>query len=148
MTSLHTSCRLATLHPGLTVVTQNIDALHQATAHQWDVDRQLIEVHGRLGLYHCASEEGICHLATETYATAEQLFPPHISRAIDEVGGWWVYCRKGWLATCCIVPNPLTQSHVSLIQADGPVMLEAEHLPRCPECGTEVMPLALMFDEV
>ncbi len=84
--------RLATLNPGLTVITQNIDSLHQATQQSWDVERQLIEVHGRLGLYHCSSDDGVCHLSTETYATADQLFPPHVSRAIEQVrakdSGW------------------------------------------------------------
>ena len=67
------------------MVTQNIDALHQSTREQWDVERQLIEVHGRLGLYHCSSDEGTCHLSTETHATAAQLFPEHVSRAIEQV---------------------------------------------------------------
>ena len=69
----------------MTVVTQNIDTLHQSTRERWDVERQLIEVHGRLGLYHCSSDEGVCHLSTETHATAAQLFPPHVSRAIEQV---------------------------------------------------------------
>ena len=35
------------------VITQNIDGLHFRTRNQWNHDEQLIEAHGRLGLYKC-----------------------------------------------------------------------------------------------
>lgn len=95
--------RLANLSPRLAVVTQNIDSLHQATAERWDVERQLIEVHGRLGLYHCASDEGACHLSTETYATADQLFPPHVSRAIEQARPNLIRWRDDECATLTLI---------------------------------------------
>jgi NAD-dependent SIR2 family protein deacetylase len=41
---------------GVVIMLQNIDSLHQQTASRWDTASQLIEVHGRLGLYHCGKE--------------------------------------------------------------------------------------------
>ena len=43
---------------GLSVVTQNIDALHQATQTAWNSGEDLVEVHGRAGLYKCAQRGG------------------------------------------------------------------------------------------
>ena len=76
--------RIANLSPNVTVVTQNIDSLHQQTRVSWSTTTQLIEVHGRLGLYHCTSESG-CDLATETFLKAQDIFPPHIHQAIEVV---------------------------------------------------------------
>ncbi|KAL7477686.1 hypothetical protein ACHAW6_003481 [Cyclotella cf. meneghiniana] len=38
------------------VITQNIDGLHRRTRHEWNVDEQLIEAHGRLGFFKCIPE--------------------------------------------------------------------------------------------
>ena len=66
------------------IVTQNIDSLHQKTQTSWPVTSQLIEVHGRMGLYHCSSEED-CDLATEVFVGAAEIFPEAVQKAIEEV---------------------------------------------------------------
>ena len=39
-----------------TIITQNIDGLHHCTTKKYDHENQLIEIHGKLGLYHCSRE--------------------------------------------------------------------------------------------
>ena len=53
-------CALSAGRPegGLSVVTQNIDALHQATQTAWNSGEDLVEVHGRAGLYKCSQRGG------------------------------------------------------------------------------------------
>jgi NAD-dependent SIR2 family protein deacetylase len=79
------------------VITQNIDTLHQQTRTHWSAVDQLIEVHGRLGLYHCASDEDNCDLATETSATAAHLFSEPIRQAIEVGPSPWPPARR-WQA--------------------------------------------------
>ena len=39
-----------------TIITQNIDGLHRNTKRKYDDKTQLIEIHGKLGWYHCSRE--------------------------------------------------------------------------------------------
>lgn len=39
------------------IITQNVDGLHCRTVHKWNHQKQLIEAHGRVGLYKCIPEE-------------------------------------------------------------------------------------------
>ncbi|GMH50666.1 hypothetical protein TL16_g00838 [Triparma laevis f. inornata] len=39
------------------VLTQNVDGLHQKTAESWNHKENLVEAHGRLGLYKCVPTE-------------------------------------------------------------------------------------------
>lgn len=66
----------------MNIVTQNIDTLSQQTREEWRHGEQLIEVHGRMGIYHCSSEAP-CEMATEVYASAADVFGHEVAAALD-----------------------------------------------------------------
>jgi YD repeat-containing protein len=72
------------------IVTQNIDTLSQQTRQAWNHAEQLVEVHGRMGIYHCSGGEGDgeggghCEMATETFMTTEELWGKEIGKAIED----------------------------------------------------------------
>ncbi|GAB5031939.1 transcriptional sir2 family [Nannochloropsis oceanica] len=112
--------RLTNLSADLMVVTQNIDSLHQQTQVQWDHAKQLVEIHGRLGLYRCSSDE-YCVLANEIYLKAADVFGPAVAENIQGEGDG--------------------------AEMTSPVRVD--DVPKCPECRKGfMMPLALMFDEM
>lgn len=52
----HGSSKKRNSSSNVNVITQNVDGLHSATVTDWNWSDQLIEAHGRLGLYKCIPE--------------------------------------------------------------------------------------------
>ena len=109
---------IATLAPEVKVVTQNVDGLHVGSV----PDMQLVEAHGRSGLFRCAmfgsatGGRSRCSLKTATtewYETAELEAE---DRAVVDAA---TRDRAVAVARC----------------------------PRCPRCGAALAPLSLLFDE-
>lgn len=48
---------LCSKYPNVKIITQNIDGLASKTKTKWDTENQLIECHGRLGLFKCIPNE-------------------------------------------------------------------------------------------
>lgn len=72
--------RLCSTIDNLRVVTQNIDALHQSTSTSWHSHDRLIEAHGRVGLYKCASDpEDGC-----PYSEHDSIGPGSFSTALQK----------------------------------------------------------------
>ncbi|TFJ81716.1 hypothetical protein NSK_006965 [Nannochloropsis salina CCMP1776] len=110
--------RLSNLDPNLLVVTQNIDSLNRQTREAWAHQDKLVEIHGRLGLYHCSSND-YCILANETWAQAIDVFGPELAEQIEGGGA--------------DSSDPVVLTHVPRCTECGTGYM---------------MPLALMFDEM
>jgi len=109
---------LARLSPSVKVVTQNVDALHVGSV----PDAQLIEAHGRAGLFRCAGFGD----ATE----GRKRCPP-----VDATNEWYQI-------------SDLDAEDRDAIEAYGRGEgAPLSRCPRCPRCGAAVAPLSLLFDE-
>ncbi|CAM9597837.1 unnamed protein product [Chrysoparadoxa australica] len=120
--------KLASSFKNLSVISQNIDGLELAARRCWPQQQQLIECHGRLGLYKCLTPD--C-----PFSQAQTLDSTRQESTFNE-----------WLSTN---PNPLVSydtqpSAILRGEVDGAVLTSP---PLCPKCKAPVPPLALMFDE-
>lgn len=105
------------------VVTQNVDGLHVGRKHgdEGVADPQLIEAHGRAGLYRCTRvriNDSNCRPCDEAVARNDWY-------EIDELGA----DDAAALIEAAETGNPISSP------------------PKCPKCGSLAAPLALLFDE-
>eukprot|EP00629_Pelagomonadales_sp_RCC1024_P017947 CAMPEP_0119297504 /NCGR_PEP_ID=MMETSP1329-20130426/51107_1 /TAXON_ID=114041 /ORGANISM="Genus nov. species nov., Strain RCC1024" /LENGTH=330 /DNA_ID=CAMNT_0007298445 /DNA_START=159 /DNA_END=1148 /DNA_ORIENTATION=+ len=110
---------LATLCPGVRVVTQNVDGLHVGSV----PDAQLIEAHGRAGLFRCA---GFGPAASGRRRCTAQ----------EATTQWY---ELGEL-------KARDRQAIEAFHEDGtgPPLTAP---PACPRCGAALAPLSLLFDE-
>jgi NAD-dependent deacetylase len=124
-------------------ITQNIDGLQQRSAGDSKQGKQLIEVHGRCGLYKCCPDSDSSDdeedesddderdrrpvVLGHRRKSAQQRNPRHSNSACP-------YQYQQSLSEDQIVPLSKKQRGES-------------SLPSCPQCGNVVMPQALLFDE-
>lgn len=117
--------RISRRAPATRVVTQNVDGLHVGRKHgeKGVADPQLIEAHGRAGLYRCTAHawrDDTQHIEPCDEATA----------------------RNDWYELDELLPEDAAALAAA---ADHDVPLIRP--PRCPKCKALVAPLALLFDE-
>jgi NAD-dependent deacetylase len=75
--------QIAAAYPDTSIVTQNIDGLHQSTTAVWPHAEQLAECHGRLGLYKCVQEQSGCQYASTAVIDPVEQFPAELQRALQ-----------------------------------------------------------------
>jgi NAD-dependent deacetylase len=68
----------------MSIVTQNIDGLHQSTAAAWPHSAQLAECHGRLGLYKCVQEQAGCQYASTAVVEPTKQFPVDLQQELQQ----------------------------------------------------------------
>lgn len=108
--------------PNVRQITQNIDGLQGQSP-------QLIEVHGRIGLYKCCPEEDS---DTDSDSDDDEERPVHLGHR-----------RK---AKSSAISKGCPYQFASSLKAEQ-VIKRKDGIPRCPHCKRVVMPQALLFDE-
>jgi NAD-dependent deacetylase len=76
--------QIAAACPETSIVTQNIDGLHQSTAVVWPHSDQLSECHGRLGLYKCVQEQSGCQYASRAVIEPTKQFSTELQHALQQ----------------------------------------------------------------
>jgi NAD-dependent deacetylase len=128
---------LLTNYPNLTMITQNVDGLHNYNA----PNKRIIEAHGRLGLFKCMPDEDS---DTDSDSDDDDERLVHLGHR-----------RKRRLATTkksC--PYQQVES-LSVDQVEPAHILETlekgegriAEAPQCPSCRNPLAPQALLFDE-
>jgi len=123
----HALAALAAVFPGISVITQNVDGLHQQARPEWGSADRLIEAHGRVGLYKCSDDPGdgsdSAVPGSCPFASQRSILPEMFSETT------WLELGHGATEDCSSAPRLTTP-------------------PPCPNCGRPCMPQALLFDEV
>ena len=119
------------MYPNVRLITQNVDRLHLKSG----VDpKRLVEVHGAVGLYRC-SKSFVLHptlvLSACTHCMPNRSLYLFKKKLFNNDDRTCVYARTQYLENVQLEKDK-----------DGNVIP-----PRCPACGSLVMPLALLFDE-
>lgn len=110
---------LATLSPAIKVVTQNVDGLHVGRGVP---DKQLVEAHGRAGLFRC------CGIGDATEGRV---------RCEADVA------QKEWYGVDDLAPQDRQQLK-KWWKDEGKALKKCF---ACPRCGASLAPLSLLFDE-
>ncbi|KAL0490200.1 sir2E [Acrasis kona] len=106
------------------VVTQNIDRLHVKTSL---LESNLVEVHGRLGLYKCVNTGDLHKKGRKKKNPINTVCPYAIDKNI------------------CTIDITKYEPKQGTNFEDG--SLEIQEVPRCPGCNDPALPQALLFDE-
>jgi NAD-dependent SIR2 family protein deacetylase len=139
----HALARLAAAFSGITIITQNVDGLHQEARPEWGAADRLIEAHGRVGLYKCSDDPGES-VPKEAVQRSEAALAGDVG--VEPTEPKPVCCS--FASTSSIVPGMFPEaSRLALGHGAGP-MPTMTAPPACPSCGRPCMPQALLFDEV
>jgi NAD-dependent deacetylase len=125
---------LLTHFPNLKLITQNVDGLHAPSD-------QIIEAHGRLGLYKCMPEEDS---DTDSDSDDDDDRLVHLGhRRKHRIAPKKNLCRYQQVESVEVDQvEPANARHI-LRSGEG----RLEERPRCPSCRNTMAPQALLFDE-
>lgn len=130
---------LLALYPNMKCITQNVDGLHDIST---DCSQQIIEAHGRVGLYKCLPAEDSDTDSDDDDDDDRLVHLGHRRKRRIAMKNSSI-CQYQQFASLNV--DQVEPKNVRQVLQSGSGQLE--EAPRCPSCRNVLAPQALLFDE-